>query len=240
MPTACRVVLKPRRARPFFARHPWVYGDSIARVEGSPGPGDEVDLYSHEGAFIARGLYNPASLLRVWLYRWHQVPLDSGFWLDKLECALRLRTTALGLRATGTAYRLVFSEGDGLSGLTVDRFDEWLVVQFSSLARHRRRELFLDHLLALTGARGAIARPERGIAAEEGPSRGDVHIVGTLPPQLVTIVENELEYLVDLESGQKTGFYCDQRENRRRMAAFCGVSECSTCSATPAGSASMP
>lgn len=221
MPTAGRVVLKPRRARPFFARHPWVYGDSIATVEGSLEPGDEVDVLSHEGAFIARGLYNPASLLRVRLYRWQPMPLDSSFWLDKLESALRLRTATLGLGASETAYRLVFSEGDGLSGLTVDRFDEWLVAQFSSLPLYQRRELLLDHLLALSGARGAIARAERGLAEKEGLSRSDMHILGTLPAQPVAIVENDLEYLVDLQSGQKTGFYCDQRENRRRVAAFC-------------------
>ena len=96
-----RVVLKPRRARPFFARHPWVYTHSVARVEGPPAPGDEVEVFSHEGVFIARGLYNPASTLCTRLYRWDRGPLDSGFWLGKLQEAIRLRRDTLRLGGRG-------------------------------------------------------------------------------------------------------------------------------------------
>ena len=155
-----RLVLKPRRARPFFARHPWVYAHSVARVDGSPAPGDEVDVVSHEGVFIARGLYNPASTILARLYRWSDEPLDSEFWRTQLEAALRLRTQVLKLGSHENAYRLVFSEGDGLSGLIVDRYDRWLVAHFSSLALMLRRELLLGHLMELTGAAG-VHRPAR-------------------------------------------------------------------------------
>jgi 23S rRNA (cytosine1962-C5)-methyltransferase len=195
---------------------------SLGRPGGwSPSPGDEIDVVSHEGAFIARGLFNPASTICARLYRWEQKPLDSGFWLDKLVAAVRLRKAILKLGEHENVYRLVFSEGDGLSGLTVDSYDRWLVAHFSSLALYHRRDLLLGHLLDLTSTQGIIARPERGMAGEEGLNRQDIQILGSIPEGRVTIVENDLEYLVDLRAGQKTGFYCDQRENRRAVARYC-------------------
>ncbi len=215
------VVLKPRRARPFFAREPWVYSHSVARVEGSPGPGDEVVVATHDGTFIARGLYNPASTVTVRLYRWEDAPLDADFWEDRVSSALRLRSEILNLDAEHTAYRLVFSEADGLSGLSVDRFDHWLVAHFSSLALYLRRSFLLDPLMKLSGIQGIIARADRGTALQEELDRQDVQILGALPCEPVLVYENGLSYEVDPGAGQKTGFYCDQRENRRAVARYC-------------------
>ncbi len=174
-----------------------------------------------EGQFIARGLYNPTSTIRVRLYRWDDGPLDDGFWSEALAKALRLRTEILGLGRDRSAYRLVFSEGDGLSGLTVDRYDRWLVAHFSSLALYARQELILKLLTTLTGAEGVIARTERGIAQKEGLRAGAQLTSGSIPDEPVEIVENGLSYRVDLRSGQKTGFYLDQRVNRREVAGYC-------------------
>ena len=123
--------------------------------------------------------------------------------------------------ADSSAYRLVSSEGDGLSGLTVDRYDRWLVVQFTSLALYTRRELILNLLTTLTGAEGIIARTERGIAQKEGLRAGEQLTIGFVPGEPVDVVENGLIYRVDLRKGQKTGFYLDQRVNRREVAGYC-------------------
>jgi len=216
-----RVILKPRRARPFFARHPWVLDSSIARIEGEPAPGGEVEVHSHEGRFIARGLFNPRSTIRVRLYRWEDTPLDDPFWSARLESAIRLRTEVLGLNRPGVGCRLVFSEGDGFSGLTVDRYDRWLIVHISSFAIYERRGPILARLRELTGAEGIVTRGEKGTAEKEGIPADFEEIVGTLPDQPVTIQENDLSYLVDLARGQKTGFYLDQRDNRRAAANYC-------------------
>jgi 23S rRNA (cytosine1962-C5)-methyltransferase len=216
-----RVVLKPRRARPFFARHPWVFDTSIDRVIGEPSAGDVIDVVSFEGQFIARGLYNPASTIRVRLYRWDDGPLDEAFWARLLASAVRLRHEVLGLADERSACRLVFSEGDGLSGLTVDRFDRWLVAQFTSLALYGRRDLLLGLLSELTGALGIVARPERGIAQKEGLPAAEELTLGMIPDGPVEIVEHGLTYCVDLHRGQKTGFYLDQRDNRRQAARYC-------------------
>src|SRR6266436_5440336 len=111
-----RIILQPRKARPFYGRHPWVYAGAISRVEGEPADGDVVDLTSQTGDFIARGLYNSRSKIRVRLYAWSpDQPLDEDFFRAKLAAALHLRGPILNLDGPGRACRLVFTEGDGLS-----------------------------------------------------------------------------------------------------------------------------
>ena len=220
-PAASRVTLKPRRARPFFARHPWVFESSIEKIAGDPAAGDQVDVVSHEDRFIARGLYNPASTIRVRLYRWDEGPLDEQFWAGSIAAAVRLRQEVLGLGGEQSAFRLVSSEGDGISGLTVDCYDRWLVVQFTSLALYQQRDLFLRLLREATQAQGAILRTDRGVAQKEGLPPGEESAVGELPEGPVTIIENGLTFRVDLRAGQKTGFYLDQRLNRLAAAGYC-------------------
>src|ERR1700758_2583553 len=119
--SAARVVLLPRKARPFYGRHPWVYPGALAHVEGEPADGAEVDLVSHTGNFVARGLFNSRSKIRVRLYSWDATQaIDRNFFQQKIDAAIRLRE-ALGLLRTEQACRLIFSEADGLSGCTVDR-----------------------------------------------------------------------------------------------------------------------
>jgi 23S rRNA (cytosine1962-C5)-methyltransferase len=214
-----RVVLQPRRARPFFGRHPWVFAGAVARVEGEPADGDEVDLYSSAEHFIARGLFNSKSKIRVRLYSWlPDVPLDEAFFRSRLEAALRLRGPILGLDGPGRACRLVFSEGDGLSGCTVDRYDQWLVVQFTSLALANRRELFARLLSELVRPRGIYLRTERGVGRLEGLEIQDAPLWGETPTEPVLIDDDGLRFLVHVAEGQKTGFYLDQRDNRRVVA----------------------
>jgi 23S rRNA (cytosine1962-C5)-methyltransferase len=217
--SAGRVVLQPRRARPFYGRHPWVYPGAISAVEGEPADGAEVDLVSHTGNFIARGLYNSHSKIRVRLYSWAaDVPLDRAFFHDRLAAALRLRRDLLRLDGPGRACRLVFSEGDGLSGLTVDRYDRWLVAQFTALGLAQRRDLFAELLAELTGVEGIYLRTERGIGRLEGLELHDGPLWGSTPAEPITVEEAGLRFLVNLAEGQKTGYYLDQRDNRTAVA----------------------
>jgi 23S rRNA (cytosine1962-C5)-methyltransferase len=214
-----RVVLGVRRAKPFFGRHPWVFAGAIAAVEGEPADGDEVELVSHEGVFIARGLFNSQSKIRVRLYSWQpDTPLDRTFFRNRLEAALRLRRDILGLDAPAGACRLVFSESDGLSGLTVDRYGRWLVVQFTALALARRRDLLVELLVELFQPEGIYLRTERGIRQLEGLELQDGPLWGKVPEGPVLIEEEGLKFLVNIAEGQKTGFYLDQRDNRRAAA----------------------
>ncbi len=215
-----RVVLQPGRARPFYGRHPWVYPGAIHAVEGQPADGDVVDLVSHTGAFIARGFFNSRSKLRVRLYTWDsETALDAAFFRGQLEAAIRLRRL-LGLMEPGQACRLVFSEGDGLSGCTVDRYDRWLTLQLTALGMALRQEMLVHLLVELLRPEGIYLRTERGIGQLEGLEAQDQLLWGHVPDGGVSITEGDVRVLVNLAEGQKTGFYLDQRDNRQAVARF--------------------
>jgi 23S rRNA (cytosine1962-C5)-methyltransferase len=213
-----RVVLEARRARPFYGRHPWVFAGAIHAVEGEPADGDVVDVVSHEGNFIARGLYNSQSKIRTRLYCWDQdVALDRAFFRAQLAAAIRMRDM-LWPGGTRPACRLVFSEGDGLSGLVVDRYDRWLVVQFTSLALAQRREMFGELLVELLRPEGIYLRTERDIGRLEGLELHDGPLWGEVPQAPFLIDEGGVRFFVNIALGQKTGFYLDQSANRSRVA----------------------
>ncbi len=215
-----RAILKPHKARPFYARHPWVLDSAIDRIEGEAADGDVVDLISEKGKFIARGLLNSHSRIRVRLYTWDAAEsLGDSFWRRRLEKALQFRRQ-LGYDDPRGAARLVFSEGDGLSGLIVDRYADYIAVQANALAMAVRLPLIVSSLVELTGARGVVLRTERGINRVEGLELRDGPYCGEAPVGHLEIVENGLHYCVDLAEGQKTGFYLDQRENRKIASGY--------------------
>jgi len=180
-----------------------------------------VDVHAHDGSFVARGLFNSRSKIRVRLYSWSpDVPLDRAFFRERLQTAVHLRSSVLGLDAPGQACRLVFSEADGLSGLTVDRYDGWLVMQFTSLALAQRRDFLAELLVELIQPAGIYLRTERGIGQLEGLELQDGPLWGQVPTEPITIEENGLRFRVHLGEGQKTGFYLDQRDNRAAVARF--------------------
>ncbi len=217
---AAQAFLKPRRARPFYGRHPWVLESAIARVEGEISDGDVVDLVADTGKFVARGIFNSQSRIRVRLYTWdiHQ-PIDDSFWRHRLEAAVSLRMS-LGLDDRAGACRLVFSEADGLSGLVVDRLGEWLSVQVTGLGIERRLDSIITTLRELVRPRGIFVRTEKGVASAEGVQLRDGLLWGEAPNGPAFITENGIRYGIDLAEGQKTGFYVDQRDNRRVAASY--------------------
>jgi 23S rRNA (cytosine1962-C5)-methyltransferase len=220
LPTAT-VRVKAKRARPFFGRHPWVLDTAIDSLDGTPAVGDVVDLATHDGKFIARGVWNPASRLRVRLYAFDtRTALDAPFWSRRIEAAVDLRRV-LGLDDRAGAARLVNSEGDDLSGLIVDRYGDWLAVQVTALAMACRIDALCDALEAAVKPKGILLRgADRGLAKQEGLALPDRLVRGTAPDGPIFIREGALSFGVDLAEGQKTGFYLDQRDNRRAAAAL--------------------
>jgi len=220
LPTAT-IHLKPKRARPFFGRHPWVLDTAVLRVDGAPAAGDVVDLATHDGTFVARGLWNSSSKLRVRLYAFDPATrLDDAFWEARIAAAVRLRKT-LGLDAPDGAVRLVNSEGDDLSGLIVDRYGGYLAVQVTALAMARRLDTICDSLQSLLAPRGILLRgAERGLAKLEGLHLADRLVRGVAPDGPIFVAERGLTFGIDLTEGQKTGFYLDQRDNRRAAAGY--------------------
>jgi 23S rRNA (cytosine1962-C5)-methyltransferase len=198
-----------------------VLDSAIDRLEGEPADGDVVDLLTHDGKFVARGLWNSQSRLRVRLYAFDAaVPLDDALWASRLATAVALRKS-LGFDDPAGGCRLVNSEGDDLSGLIVDRYGEYLAVQVTALAMARRLDAIADTLESLVAPRGILLRgAERGLAKLEGLHLPDRVLRGAEPDGPVFVMEHGLRFGVDLAEGQKTGFYLDQRDNRQAAATY--------------------
>ena len=204
--------------------HPWIYAGYVEDVSGAPASGDVVDVMAPNGRLYARGFYNPASKIRIRILTFDDEPLTQEFWRRRLAQAVRLRQRVV----TGAnAYRLIYGEADRLPGLIVDRYDDVLVMQTLSSGMDRRKDLLADLLCQESGAtrvylrNDAKSRTLEGLPLERGFLRGG-------GATTVDIQEGPARFLVDIEGGQKTGWFCDQRENRlvaARLAAGAEVLE---------------
>lgn len=216
-----KVKLKPRRALPLFSGHPWVFAGAIEHVDGSLPPGTEVAVHASDGKFVARGLLNPDSQIRVRLYSWQaEIPLNSALWAERLDAAIDLRRRLFQDRPEWHACRLVFSEADGLSGLTIDRYGDHLLLQWTSRALALREAEIVAMLQERLHPAGIWRRTEKGIRELEGLDATDERIAGIDPPRPLFVEENGIRYGADVVAGQKTGFYFDQRDNRATAARY--------------------
>lgn len=213
--------LKSGKEKPVLHRHPWVFSGAIARVDGSPQPGDTVEVQSSRGEFLARGYYNPRSQIAVRLLTWDlSEAVDAGFWRRRLQAAIDRRRSLAESEDT-TAYRLVNAESDGLPGLIVDRYGEWLVLQALTLGIDRCKPVLVDLLQELLAPRGIYERSDVDVRPREGLEAQSGTLAGDAPDEDLVIQEHGLRFRVDLVRGHKTGFYLDQRDNRRKLAAYC-------------------
>ena len=201
--------------------HLWIYAGYVEEVNGELVSGDVVDVMAANGRFYARGLYNPASKIRVRILTFDDEPITEQFWRGRLAQAVRLRRRIV----TGTnAYRLIYGEADRLPGLIVDRYDDVLVMQTLSSGMDRRKDLLADLLCQESGATRVYQRNDaksrilEGLPMERGFLRGG-------GATTVDIQEGPARFLVDFERGQKTGWFCDQRENRRVTAQVASGAE---------------
>jgi len=219
------IVLKRKRARPVMQHHPWVFSGAIARVEGEVAGGDIVEVLDAGRNWLARGYLNQRSQITVRLLTWQQdEPIDRAFWQRRLEQAVAARRSLADDPST-TSYRLVHAESDYAPGVVVDRYGDWLVVQFLTLGTDHRRDEIVDVLIELLAPRGIYERSDVDVRAKEGLKQRDGLLWGENPPESVEILENGRRFLVDVRRGHKTGFYLDQRENRARLPHFCDGTE---------------
>jgi 23S rRNA (cytosine1962-C5)-methyltransferase len=221
------VVLKARRAQPFFGRHPWVFAGAIHHVnagsEQSLQAGSVVRLVSAEGRFVAWGLYNAQSRIVVRLYSWdQQAGLDAAFWQQRVRQAVQLRRQLFNLQAPDCGCRLIFSESDLMSGLTVDQYGSCLLVQFTSLALYQHRAAIIAALQSECQPAGIWLRTEKGMREAEGLEVVDGLLSGQEPASPLFLSEHGLQFGVDVRHGQKTGCYLDQRDNRIAVARYAG------------------
>jgi 23S rRNA (cytosine1962-C5)-methyltransferase len=227
------VVLKHGRDKPVRNRHPWIFSGAIQRIEGEAQDGDLVRVVDGRGEYLATGYLNRRSQIVVRLLTWDvNEPVEAEFWRRRLERAIAGRASLTRDPATN-AYRLVHAEADGLPGLVVDRYADWLVVQCLTMGIAQRRDEIVALLAdasnfpghGLLTPAGVYSRDDAAVRRKEGLPLESGPVWGAEPPDLVEIAEHGRRFLVDLKRGHKTGFYLDQRENRRRAAAYCDGAE---------------
>jgi len=216
--------LKPGRERSLQRLHPWVFSGAIARAINTPQPGTIVDVLNAGGERVARGYYNPKSSITVRIMAWGKTDVTLDFIRDRMARAIRRRASLAADRRT-TAYRLIYAESDGLPGLIVDRYGDWLVLQSLTLGMDTLKPQIVDLLMELVGPKGVYERSDVDVRQQEGLPGVTGSLAGADPPESLVVLENGYRFRVDLRSGHKTGFYLDQRENRRKVGRYCGGAE---------------
>jgi len=229
------MVIKPQRDKSLRNRHPWVFAGSVARSIGSAGPGETVEVVGADGAWLGRGAVSPASQIRVRIWTFTpDEPVDEDFFRRRLAQALKVRGP-LQASPAHTAWRLVNAESDGLPGVIVDRYGDFLVCQFLTAGAAFWKPVLVEALAALAPCAGIYERSDTHVREKEGLPRAAGLLAGAEPPELVEIQEGPLRFLVDVRNGHKTGFYLDQRENRRRLASYAPGAEVLNCFAYTGG-----
>jgi 23S rRNA (cytosine1962-C5)-methyltransferase len=211
---SARVVLARGEEAPQFRRHPWVFANAVEALVGRARPGDTVQVETHDGRVLGRAAWSPASQIRARMWSFDAAEsIDDAFFRRRIGTALA-RRAALPALAGQDALRLVHGEADGLPGLIVDRYGGTLVVAFNSAGAEKWRAAVVDALVRATGARQVFERSDSDVRQLEGlqPRVGALH---GEPPASTVITEHGVQLRVDLEEGRKTGFYLDQRDNRR-------------------------
>lgn len=204
------IELKKGREKRLVAGHPWVYAGEVRRIRGGVEDGEPVIIRDYKTRFLGKGFVNRRSQIIARVFARENVDLGAEFFRQRLSEALALRRT---LQIDSNALRLVYSEGDLLPGLIVDQYADVLVIQALTLAMDQRKSMIVDLLVELLHPAGIYERNDvkvreyEGLSQQKGVLWGEVH-------SPVEIEEQGVRFVVDIENGQKTGFFLDQRENR--------------------------
>jgi 23S rRNA (cytosine1962-C5)-methyltransferase len=222
------LTLKKKEERRVQRGHPWVFSNELHDIPADAVPGEIVEVRDASGGFVGRGYVNPRSLIAVRLLTRQREDIDVQFFIRKISGARDLRAV-LGF---GDSFRAVFSEGDGLPGLIVDKYTDTLVVQALTAGIERMLDLVIDALREVFHPAVIVLRNDVASRELEGLSQEKRVVLGETGG-VVTIEESGLRYAVDVLEGQKTGFFFDQRENRlalrdlvrgrRTLDCFCYV-----------------
>lgn len=210
------LVLKPGREKSLLRRHPWIFSGAVHHLEGSPASGETISLLSSKGDFLAQAAYSPHSQIRARVWSFDVELVDADFFQKRIRSAIRARDTWHLTPDTDT-YRLIHAESDGLPGLIVDRYGEMLVLQSLTAGSEFWKDTLADILLEEADLSTIYERSDADVRELEGlqPIVGPLR--GAMPHSPFSITEHGLKFNINFESGHKTGFYIDQRENRLRV-----------------------
>ncbi|MFB9841400.1 class I SAM-dependent rRNA methyltransferase [Mucilaginibacter ginsenosidivorans] len=212
------VILKKGKEKAVVQRHPWLFSGAIERVKGKPANGDIVRLLNDKGDFMAYGFYNSQSRVALRLLEWNEsVEIDENWYRKRVAMAVASRSEILN--DNNNTCRLIFSEADYLPGLIVDKYADYLAVQVLTSGMEREMPVIIDELQKLLNPVGIFDKSDAASRVHEGLGTINQVLAGQHPPGIVEVVENGIRYGINIAEGQKSGFYCDQRDNRRIVAA---------------------
>lgn len=219
------VYLKKGEEKRILNGHSWVYANEVAKIEGKDKNGSLASVFTNDGRFIGKGYINHLSkiLVRIFIRDENQVD-DKAFYLERLKNADDFRKN-LGY---DNCYRMVFAEADDIPALIVDKYDEYLSVQFLSLGIDKMKKLIVECLVDLFAPKGIYERSDVAVRVKEGLTETKGVIYGEVPDRII-ITENGLKMAVDVKNGQKTGYFLDQKENRYAARRYCKDGEVLDC-----------
>ncbi|HGW6116951.1 23S rRNA (cytosine(1962)-C(5))-methyltransferase RlmI [Serratia marcescens] len=209
-----RLFLAKGREKSLLRRHPWVFSGAVQRVEGKAHSGETIDILDSQGKWLARGAYSPESQIRarVWTFQKDE-EINIDFFIRRLQQAQSWRDW-VAQRDGLDGYRLIAGESDGLPGITIDRFQNFLVLQLLSAGAEYQRPALLSALQHCYPECSIYDRSDVAVRKKEGLPLAQGPVLGDLPPELLPITEHGMKLLVDIQQGHKTGFYLDQRDSR--------------------------
>ncbi len=215
-----KIILKPGKEQSVLRFHPWIFSGAIKKTEGNPAEGDLVELYSANDQFLAIGHYQIGSIT-VRIISFEQVAIDSGFWYQKLQQAYQVRKTiGVAENPQNNVYRLIHGEGDGLPGLIIDIYNDTAVMQMHSVGMFRTRQILAQTLKDLFGdkVKAVYDKSESTIPFKANTGAKNEYVLGNSQP--CEVLEYNNKFMVDWIEGQKTGFFIDQRENRKLVESY--------------------
>ncbi|MGO1296145.1 MAG: class I SAM-dependent methyltransferase [Vibrio sp.] len=216
------------REKSVLRRHPWIFSRGIQHVEGTPESGETVDVYANDGRWLAKAAYSPESQIRARIWSFEKEPIDRDFFIKRIQVAQQLRDDVIK-RDGLTGYRLLAAESDGVPGITIDKYQDYLVCQILSAGAEYHKDNLVQALIQCYPNCHIYERSDVGVRKKEGLVERVGVLHGDTPPESVMIEENGVKISVDIVNGHKTGFYLDQRDSRLQSMKYVEDKEVLNC-----------
>ncbi|MCA0762161.1 class I SAM-dependent methyltransferase [Vibrio vulnificus] len=222
------IYLVKGREKSVVRRHPWIFSRGIDRVEGNPQLGETVDVYGHDGKWLAKAAYSPESQIRARVWSFDKQEINKAFFVKRIQEAQLLREDVI-VRDGLTGYRLIAAESDGMPGVTIDRYQNFFVCQLLSAGAEHQKQNIVDALIEVFPDCNVYERSDVSVRKKEGIQETTGVLHGEMPPKSVVIEENGVKISVDIVGGHKTGFYLDQRDSRQQAMKYVKDKEVLNC-----------
>ncbi|CAH1608522.1 MULTISPECIES: class I SAM-dependent methyltransferase [Vibrio] len=222
------IYLVKGREKSVKRKHPWIFSRGISKVEGEPALGETVDVFTHDGKWLAKAAYSPESQIRARIWSFEKEEINKAFFVKRFNNAQLLREDIIE-RDGLTGYRLIAAESDGMPGVTIDRYQNFFVCQLLSAGAEYNKQAIVDALVECFPDCNVYERSDVAVRKKEGLKETTGILHGEEPPKSVVIEENGVKISVDIVGGHKTGFYLDQRDSRQQAMKYVKDKEVLNC-----------